>query len=87
MLWTNVKTSAGATVGGVSGEGVDVGEGGVVVVVVVVVVCCDCVDVGSGRGVERGTVIVVVVVGGEGINMRELDVLTTGGSMGCDVIG
>ena len=86
MLWTNVKTSAGATVGGVSGEGVDVGEGGVVVVVVVVVVvCCDCVDVGSGRGVERGTVMVVVVVGGVGTNMRELDVLTTGG--GCDVIG
>ena len=87
MLWTNVKTSAGATVGGVSGEGVDVGEGGVVVVVVVVV-CCDCVDVGSGRRVERGTVMVVmVVVGGVGTNTRELDVLTTGGSMGCDVIG
>lgn len=82
MLWTNVKTSAGATVGGVSGEGVGVGEGGVIVVVVV---CCDCVDVGSGRGVERGTVM--VVVGGVGTNMRELDVLTTGGSMGCDVIG
>ena len=81
MLWTNVKTSAGATVGGVSGEGVDVGEGGVVVVV-----CCDCVDVGSGRGVERGTVM-VVVVGGVGTNMRELDVLTTGGIAGCDVIG
>ena len=83
MLWTNVKTSAGATVGGESGEGVGVEEGGVIVVVVV---CCDCVDVGSGRGVERGTVM-VVVVGGVGTNMRELDVLTTGGSMGCDVIG
>ena len=83
MFWTNVKTSAGAMVGGVSGEGVDVGEGGVVVVVVVVV-CCDCVDVGSGRGVERDA---VMVVGGVGTNTRELDVLTTGGSMGCDVIG
>ena len=63
-----------------SGEGVDVGEGGVVLVVDV---CCDCVDVGSGRGVERGMVM-VVVVGGVDTNTRELDALTT---EGCDVTG
>ena len=69
--------------GGVSGEGVDVGEGGVVLVVDV---CCDCVDVGSGRGVERGMVM-VVVVGGVDTNTRELDVLTAEGIVGCDVTG
>ena len=51
MSWTRARTSAGTTVGGVSGEEVGVGDGGGVV-------CCAWVDVEGGRvvgGVETST--------------------------------